>query len=329
MTHILLTQTAFRRLRSQLSDIPGLVCLTMDTGGVVRLGDGQEVQGDPAFDCAWVSSDFFTSGIAKHFFDGLERSTTLAWVQSAGAGTDHPIFAMIAGKGARLSTSHHQADGMAEYVLWGVLDHFQGGRLRAAEQTAHVWGRGQWREIGGTRWLVVGYGAIGQAVGRRASAFDAHITGVRRRLGPAPFADAVIVPDALHGQLGESDVVVVCAPRTAETENIVDVDFLAAMKPGSVLVNVGRGALVDEDALLAALDMGKPAHALLDVFRVEPLPADSPFWDHPRVTLTPHGSARSANNEARGDAVFLKNLTRYAAGEQPLDQIDPADTITV
>jgi phosphoglycerate dehydrogenase-like enzyme len=327
MARILLTQIAYRRLQAELSALPGLACLTMDTDGRVRINDLDEASDKTAFDSAWVSSDFFTSGIAKHYFDGIERSTDLSWVQSAGAGTDHPIFGMIAGKGARLSTSHHQADGMAEYVLWGVLDHFQGGRLRAAEQAAHIWGRRQWREVGGTRWLIVGYGAIGQAVARRARAFDVHITGVRRRPGPAPFADAIVYPDVLRDQLGESDVVVLCAPRTAATENMVDATFLAAMKPGSVLVNVGRGVLVDEAALLAALDARKPAHAVLDVFRVEPLPADSPFWDHPRVTLTSHGSARSANNEARGDAVFLANLRRYLAGEQPLDQVNLADVL--
>jgi len=327
MTRILITRTGYRRLQTQLAAIPGLVCLTIDLDGVVRRDDRDEVPGDSDFDCTWVRSDFFTSGIAKIFIDTLAGSKTLDWVQSAGAGTDHPIFPMVVGKGARLSTSHHQADGMAEYVLWGVLDHFQGGRSRAAEQAAHIWGRRQWREIGGTRWLIIGYGAIGEAVARRAKGFDVHVTGVRRRPGPAPFADSVVSPDQIHSQLGDSDVVVVCAPRTAATENMVDPDFLAAMKADSVLVNIGRGVLVDEEALLAALDAGKPAHAVLDVFRTEPLPADSRFWDHPRVTLTSHGSARSANNEARGDAVFLENLRRYVAGEQPLNQVSAADVL--
>jgi len=327
MTRILITRFAYRRLQAKLAAIPGLTCLTIDLDGVMRRDDSDEVPADSDFDCTWVSNDFFTSGIAKIFIDTLRASKTLDWVQSVGAGTDHPIFPMIAHKGARLSTSHHQADGMAEYVLWGVLDHFQGGRLRAAEQTAHVWGRRPWREVGGTRWLIIGYGAIGQAVGRRAKAFDVHVTGVRRRPGSAPFADATVSPDQIHSQLGASDVVVVCAPRTSATENMVDAVFLAAMKPDSVLVNVGRGVLVDEAALLAALDAGTPAHAVLDVFRTEPLPTDSRFWDHPRVTLTSHGSARSANNEARGDAVFLANLARYVAGEEPCDLVAPADVL--
>jgi len=323
MTRLLITRPPYRRLQSQLAALPALVCLVMDEQGAVRRNDQGESVGELAPDCALVSNDYFASGVGPHLRAALENTPTLDWVQSVGAGTDNPIFVMLAKKGVPVSTNHGQADGMAEYVLWGVLDHFQGGRARAADQAAHAWAKRQWREIGGTRWLIVGFGAIGEAVARRAKAFDVHVTGIRRDPAPSPFADEVATLDGLRDRLGQADVVLLCLPRTAATHNLVDADFLAAMKAGSLLVNVGRGSVIDEDALLAALDAGKPAHALLDVFRVEPLPADSPFWDHPRITLSAHNSALSVANEARVDRVFLDNLARYVAGEAPLDQVSP------
>jgi phosphoglycerate dehydrogenase-like enzyme len=176
-------------------------------------------------------------------------------------------------------------------------------------------------EVSGSRWLVIGFGAIGQAVARRARAFDAHVTGVRRSTGAQEHADAMATPDQVHELLPASDVVVLSSPLNAQTANMVDAAFLARMKPGSVLVNVGRGGLVDEPALRSALDKGVPAHAVLDVFQTEPLPEDSWFWDHPRVTLTPHASPIGSGLQARSDALFVDNLGRYLSGKPLLNEV--------
>src|SRR5690606_40181029 len=128
-------------------------------------------------------------------------------------------------------------------------------------------------------------------------------------------ADALAHPDELPALLGESDVVVLAAPASASTEGMVDTGFLAAMRPGALLVNVGRGSLVDEAALLTALDAGRPAAAVLDVTRTEPLPPDDPLWSHPAVTITPHGSANGDGRWERGAVVFADNLARYVRGE--------------
>jgi phosphoglycerate dehydrogenase-like enzyme len=161
----------------------------------------------------------------------------------------------------------------------------------------------------------------------RARAFGAKITGVRRNPDPHPVADRIASLADLPELLPEADVVVLACPLTPETKNLVDADFLGRMKPGSVLVNVGRGGLVDEPALLTALDRGVPDHAVLDVFVTEPLPADSPFWSHPRVALSPHASGATDGQSARNDALFLENLGRYVRGEPLISEIAAADVL--
>ena len=248
-------------------------------------------------------------------------------MQSSAAGYDSPVFGMIVSKGAQLTTNHSQAIGMSEYVLATVLDHFQRGPERRIEQAAARWTPLPYREVAGSHWLIVGFGAIGQETARRAKAFGAIITGVRRQAGDQPLADAMATPDALPGLLPRADVVVLSLPLNAHTANMVDAKFLGAMKPGSVLVNVGRGGLVDEPALLAALDAGKPEHAILDVFVTEPLPAESPFWSHPRVTATPHASPTGSGLQARTDALFVENLTRYLAGEALINAVEAKEVL--
>ncbi|HET6970156.1 MAG TPA: D-2-hydroxyacid dehydrogenase, partial [Phenylobacterium sp.] len=299
----------------------------MNDAGEVRL-NGQPVADDAvAAEAAWTNADVFFGPASRQFMLALLKSPALKWVQSGAAGFDHPIFGQIVQKGARLTTSHGQAVGMADYVLWGVLDALQDGPGRRAAQAAGEWKRLVFREVDGTRWVVVGFGAIGQGVGRRARAFGAHVTGVRRSAQPDPNADAMASPGELPGLLATADVVVLAVPATPDTRRMADAGFFAAMKPGSIFVNVGRGALVDEAALLAALDSGAVSHAVLDVFEVEPLPAESPFWRHPRVTLTPHSSGMSVGNATRNDALFLDNLNRYLAGEPLRNVADPKDVL--
>jgi phosphoglycerate dehydrogenase-like enzyme len=325
-TRVLVSDTVFRRLQPRFGALASqLECLVMDDDGVIRL-DGREMPAAEANpECGLISHDVFFNH--KHYLAALMHSTQLKWVQSAGAGVDHPMFVMLAEKGVRLTTNHSQAVGIAEYVMGGVLSHFQAREAQAAYQAARRWNKRYAREISGTRWLIIGFGAIGQAVAQRAKAFDAHVTGVRRQIEQSPFADEMATPDQLFDHLGGSDVVVLCLPHTPKTINLVDAEFLAAMKAESMLVNVGRGSLIDEDALLAALDAGKPEHALLDVFRVEPLPPKSRFWSHPRVTVTAHTSALSSGLQARTDKLFLDNLARYLARQTVLNEVPASEVL--
>jgi phosphoglycerate dehydrogenase-like enzyme len=325
---LLIYEPSFRRLGAEIAALGSAVePLVMNESGEFRL-NGHAIGGDDTLaEAAWTNADVFFSRAARSFMVAMLKSPALKWVQSGAAGFDQPVFGQIVQKGARLTTSHGQAVGMAEYVLAGVLDVFQRGPERRAAQAARRWDRLPFREITGSRWLIVGFGAIGKGVADRARAFGAHVTGVRRRQAPDASADRIGAISDLPALLPEADVVVLCCPLSAETRHLANADFFAAMKPGSVLVNVGRGGLVDEPALLGALDRGAPAHAVLDVFETEPLPQDSPFWAHPHVSLTPHASGMSGGNATRNDALFLDNLRRYLAGEPLLNEADPKDVV--
>lgn len=325
---LLIYEPSFRRLEAEIAALgPAVEPMVMNAAGEVRLGGEPLALEAVAADAAWTNADVFFSPAVRPFMIAMLKSPGLKWVQSGAAGFDNPVFGQIVQKGARLTTSHGQAVGMADYVLWGVLDALQQGPRRRAAQAAREWTRTPFREVAGTRWLVIGFGAIGRGVGVRARAFGAEVTGVRRNPAPDPAADRIATLADLPALLPEADVVVLACPLTAETRHIADAGFLAAMKPGSVLVNVGRGGLVDEPALLAALDRRVPEHAVLDVFETEPLPTESPFWGHARVTLTPHASGVSTGNAARNDALFLENLRRYLAGDPLRNEADPKDVL--
>ncbi len=328
MTRILIYEPSYIRLQAQIDALAGPVeLLRLQPDGTI-LKDGAPVSvEDAAPEAGWLNTDLFGAGAGRDYMITLLKSPALKWVQSGAAGFDNPVFHEVVRKGAALTTNHSQAIGMAEYVLTMVLDHLQRGPDRRKAQAEHRWAPAPFREVSGARWLIVGFGAIGQETAKRAKGFDAHITGVRRSAGEHPLADAMITPDQVLAELPRSDVVVLSLPLTPQSADMVGVEFLAAMKPGSVFVNVGRGGLVDEDALLAALDAGKPEHAVLDVFRTEPLPADSRFWDHPRVSLTPHASPVSSGLSARSDALFIDNLARFLAGQPLVNQVTAAEVL--
>jgi len=324
MTRVLFYEPSYRRVADRIASIPGIEVLLMGRDGKIHC-NGAELSAEAAKpEVGWATNDLF-AGPIRDYMVALLKSPALRWMQSGAAGFDNPVFAQIIAKGARLTTNHSQAIGMAEYVIANVLDHFQKGPERRAAQKRKDWARLPYREIQGSRWLIVGFGAIGQEVARRARAFGAHITGVRRRTGSSELADVLVPPEDLAACLDSADVIVLCAPLNAQTELMVDEDFLGRMKKTSVLVNVGRGRLIDEQALLASLDRGIPEHAILDVFHVEPLPSDSPFWNHGRVTLTAHASALGSGLSARTDQLFLENLGRYVRGEALLNEADPRD----
>ena len=326
MKRLLIYGPSFGRVEAQLADVLGdIELMLMDANGEVTLQGTPVALDDAQPNAGWASADLFASGAGRNYMIALLKSKNLQWLQSAAAGFDHPIFAQIVQNGAALTNSHGQAVGMAEYVMAGVLDHLQRGTERRAAQADAAWERFAFREVMETTWLIYGFGAIGQGVAQRARAFGAKIVGVRRDQTRHPLADELVALDGAGAWLPRADVVILSLPLGETTRHLVNADFLASMKRGSILVNVGRGGLIDEPALLAALDAGTPQHAVLDVFETEPLPSQSPFYRHPSVTLTAHASGISNGSAARNDVLFADNLRRFVRGEPLRNLVAEAD----
>jgi glyoxylate/hydroxypyruvate reductase len=206
---------------------------------------------------------------------------------------------------------------LAEHVLLSLLYFWKDVPARLRDQRAHVWERYAGRELRGATVLVVGLGAVGQEVARTCRANGLRAVGMRRTPVDDPaslHADAVVSPDRLLDVLPTVDAVVLIAPHTPETEGMIDARALAAMKPGAVLINIARGALVDEGALVAALRSGHLGGAALDVAAVEPLPADSPLWDLPNVLVTAHSASTVDKENGRLTDLFCDNLRRFLDG---------------
>jgi phosphoglycerate dehydrogenase-like enzyme len=318
MTRVLVYEKTFQRAQERLARFAGVDWIVFDDAcGLSLLG--RPIAADEArLDAGWFSVDLYLSPVRRDFNRVLLRDAGVRWVQLSGAGIDDPEFADLFARGVDVATHHGHAVIIADFVLAGVLDHFQRGPERRAIQAAREWRFAVVREMADSRWLILGFGAIGQGVAERARAFGAKITAVRRSATQHPLAERTARIEELPDLLPHADVVVLCLPQNEATAGLADARFLAAMPERSVLVNVGRGGLVNEADLLAALDGGKPEHAILDVFQTEPLPKDSRFWSHPRVALTCHAASISDRLYARADDSFFDNLERFRAGQEVL-----------
>ena len=277
----------------------------------------------PAPNIVFGSIEAWLGGHGRTFHKAIMEAGELDWFQSAAAGVDNPALSAISAKAGVYTTNHRQSEPMAEWVIWHALDWVKRGPEHRANQAAGQWKALDQREIAGSKWLIVGYGAIGVSVGARVQAMGGHVTGLKRTARPAENADIIRPLSELHDALGKADIVMLSMPHTPETEDIANDAFFSAMKEGALFINIGRGKLVDENALLAALDSGKPGFAVLDVVREEPLPEDSPLWRHPKITITPHDSPQTQETVYRGDLTFIENLERYMAGEELLHIYTP------
>jgi phosphoglycerate dehydrogenase-like enzyme len=251
----------------------------------------------------------------------------LRWVQAIGAGIDHLDDADLPDNCVVTNAAGVAAVPIAEFALGRLLAVWK----RFHEIDEHQRAR-EWKPMFGTlvegRTLgIIGLGAIGTAVATRARAFGMTVIGTRRSYRPGhdhPDVDELRGTADLHDVLARCDAVVVSAPGTPETENLFDKDAFAAMKPGAVFCNVGRGSLVDEAALIDALESGHLGAAILDVTRHEPLPADDPLWDAPNIWISPHSSASQDRYTEKLLALFAHNLGRFTRGEPLRNVVDRA-----
>jgi phosphoglycerate dehydrogenase-like enzyme len=327
VVQVLLTDVARDRFGPGL-ERPGVELVALTRDGRLCSGSGELPPERAAIEVGWATSDLYRAGAPMDaFYRMLLESPGLRWFQSPAAGYDPPVFGILARRGVRVTNAHVNAVAIAEYVMRAVLDELQEAELWRRQTPARTWEIHDWREVEGTTWLVVGMGAIGARVAVRARAFGARVIGCRRRPDPTDPADEMITPDMLAAAVARADVVVLAAPASPATTNLVDAAFLASMKADSILVNVARGTFIDDEALVRALDAAEagtgsgPAVAVLDVFRTEPLPGDHPFWTHPRVRITPHNAAGGLGRYPRQAALFSENLERYLAGAELLHDV--------
>lgn len=322
MTTILIESQAFFRLESKLNAIDGcLEFILMQPDGSLTI-NGKEISVTDAHpEIAWLNVGLARARLAQTYVKAVLATGTVKWLQTFNAGLDKAFYKDLFTAGIRISNSNAQAISIAEYVIANVLAHYQNFRQRQNQQQNHQWQRTVFRELWRSRWLLIGFGNIGQAIAQRLRAFDCEVIGVRRRAQAHPLAGQVLTLAQLSDVLPEADVVVLACTLTEKTKGLADKRFFEQMKPGSVLVNVARGKIVDQPALIEALRKGRIEHAVLDVFDPEPLPDNSPLWDMANVTVTSHTSNAGHNTDLRGDLLFLENLHRFLAGEPLLNEV--------
>ncbi|MBX5465779.1 MAG: D-2-hydroxyacid dehydrogenase [Clostridia bacterium] len=255
----------------------------------------------------------------------------LRWVHAASAGVDRLVEPLReAARGGRrillTNASGTNAVPIAEHVLLLMLALARRLPEYVRQQQERLWRPHGARELQGATLVVAGYGAIGREVARRAGALGMRVLALRRHAPPEGEADAwaerVAGPEAARAFFAEADFLLLALPRTPETEGYLDAEKIGWLPERAVVINVGRGALVDEAALLEALRARRIAGAALDVFRQEPLPADSLLWAEPRLLITPHVAWASPETPRRGAELFADNLRRYLSGEPLRNRVE-------
>lgn len=256
----------------------------------------------------------------RDFLQMLVDARQLRWLQLCSAGADRPVFRELMARGVQVTTaSGANAGEVAHTAMAAVL---------AFAREVPVWieakAKRQWmprrdelapRDLQGARATVVGLGPIGREIARLCRAFGLHVTGVRRNVQPMAECDEVMPTSHLAQLLPRTDWLFLACPLTPETRNLIGADMLAHLPAHAHLINVARGAIVDEAALDRALREGRLAGAYSDVFAVEPLPGDSPLWDTPNFMLSAHSASSSQGFPPRTVEIFLGNLERWLAGE--------------
>ncbi|MEP1422239.1 MAG: D-2-hydroxyacid dehydrogenase [Erythrobacter sp.] len=252
----------------------------------------------------------------------LHAATDLKWLNSIYAGLDFLPMDVLIDRGITVTNGVGiNAITIAEYTIMGMLNIAKGYRdvVRAQERREWLMDSPGKRELAGSKALLLGYGAIGKLIKPRLEAFDVDVTVVRRSGG-----EGVLTPDQWRGKLGEFDWVILAVPSTPETENMIGAEELAAMKREAVLVNIARGEVVDQPALIEALKARSIEGAFLDVTTPEPLPNEHELWTLDNAHISMHLSGRAQNMMfIRSAQRFLENLQKYRAGEPIAPIFDP------
>jgi phosphoglycerate dehydrogenase-like enzyme len=296
-------------------------------GGPFERTEAQEARWRDLLAEATVLFDFDRT----HLADLPEMAPNVRWIQATSAGIGQ--FVRRHGYARRMphtvftTASGVHAQPLAEFALLAMLMHVRRILHVVRAQSQRTWARFAGTDLEGRTVVVVGLGRIGRDVARRARAFGMRAIAVKRSPGGSDAdrgdIDEVHGPEALRALLPGADFLVLVAPHTDETEGMIGAGELAALPRGAAVVNIGRGALVDETALVEALRSGHLGGAYLDVFAEEPLPADSPLWAMPNVLVSPHSASTSDRENRRITDLFLDNLRRWLDGRPLRNVLDP------
>ena len=272
----------------------------------------------------------FCAAIDRSAFSSLPR---LRWVQSPAAGVGGMLGPELVASPVVLTSARGvRARAIAEHVLGVTIALARQLPLIIRRQAAHEWAlneietSGRVIRLDGRRMTIVGLGSIGLEVARVAAPFGMRVSAIRKRFNQPlpPSVEEVLPPESLLDLLARSDVVVLSAPLTADTQHLIDARALDRIKRGAFLVNVGRGKLLHDEAVVAALEDGRLGGAALDVFTKEPLDRESPYWNLPNVIVTPHVAGSMEDYWTPLVALFAENLRRFEAGQPLLNVVDKA-----
>jgi glyoxylate/hydroxypyruvate reductase len=294
--------------------------------------DGAPLERSPADERRWrghlAEAEVMFDFDHAHLHDLPAVAPRLRWVQATSAGIGQMLLrtGLIRSPLVFTTASGIHATPLAEFVVLALLAFAKDLPRLVRDQSAHRWERYCGRELRGSTVGIVGLGRVGREVARSCGALGMRVMATRRTAHePAAHVDGVdllVPPGQLSALLQEVDALVLACPHTPDTEGLIGERELRSMKRGSVLINIARGVIVDEQALIAALRDGHLGGAALDVARREPLAADSPLWDLPNVLISPHSASTADTENAKLTDLFCENLRRYLRGDALLNVFD-------
>jgi len=307
---LLISDTVWERRATEI------LAIAPNTQPIIYVGD-EPVADDllPTIDIAFFSSDVWPDRMRGLAISVL-KANQLKWMHTFSAGVDSPFFIDLIEKGVTLTNSSGAAASpIAQTAILYMLALSRNVRAWFEHQDNKEWQRHEFTELDDSRLAVIGMGPIGAEIARLGVALNMQVEGIRRSpKGNEPCPTFSF--DHLSDVLGRADWVALALPLTPDTQNLFDQQQFARMEPGAHFINVGRGELVDETALIQALNSQHLAGAALDVFATEPLPEDSPLWSMKNVLITPHSSGATTQSGLRAEEIFVRNFALFVQNEQ-------------
>lgn len=331
MTGLLVSRSWLDRYGGQLASAAAAGGLSLD---FIFAPDDPAARLSPE-DCERIDIAFFSKDLnpdlARPYFAAVQGAPNLRWLQVYNTGVDAPVYMRLLARGVRVTTSSGStALPVATNAITGMLMLARRFPRWMRQQRERTWEKTSPddppRDLVGQTMVVFGLGPIGTEIARLAPSFGLQVIGVRR--SPATSSDPVDEirkPSELAEILPRADWLTIAAPLTPETRASIGATELALLPQGACVINIARGEIIDEPALVEALASGHLGGAYLDVFETEPLPVESPLWDMPNVILSPHDAGASSASEDRIAAIFFANLERWARDEPLVNEVRAAE----